>query len=44
MRGIGRLIEGLRDGDPTARAVLIFALVGTAVIYLAVRIVRKRGQ
>jgi len=42
MRGILRLIRGLQEGDPEAVYVLIFAIVGTAVIVLTVALVRRR--
>lgn len=37
-----RLFEGLRAGDPTAEAVLLFALGGTVVIAAIAVIVRRR--
>ena len=39
-----RLLEGLRAGDATALAVLVFALSGTAVIVAAVALVRRRRR
>jgi hypothetical protein len=42
MRGIFRLIDGLAAGDPTAVAVLAFAVVGTVFIVGVVMVVRRR--
>jgi hypothetical protein len=39
-----RLIEGLRVGDPTAIAVLIFAVTGTAVIYAITEVIQQRRR
>jgi hypothetical protein len=44
MRGIGRLIDGLQKGDLTAIAVLIFAVVGTAIIFIITQIIQKKRQ
>lgn len=45
MRGMSRLIEGLVSGDPTAPAVLVFAVVGTIVIVGVVAMIRRsRGR
>ncbi len=41
MRGIFRLIDGLVSGDPEALYILIFAVVATVVIYIAVEYIRK---
>jgi len=42
MRGIVRLIRGLQEGDARAVCVLIFAILGTAVIVLVAELVRRR--
>ncbi len=42
MRDMIRLIEGLAAGDPTAQGVLVFTVVGTAVILAAVVLIRRR--
>lgn len=47
MRGIIRLIEGLISGDPETVYILVFAVLGGAVIFLITEIVqrnRKRNQ
>jgi hypothetical protein len=36
-----RLIEGLIAGDPTARFVLIFTLVGTVIIVSITAVIRR---
>jgi len=41
MSDIIRLIEGLLAGDPTARFVLNFTLVGTVVILGIVALIRR---
>ncbi len=42
MRGIIRLIQELQEGNPRAVYVLIFAVVGTAIIVVAAGVVRAR--
>lgn len=42
VNGILRLIDGLLRGDPTAVYVLVFAVVGTILILVAVEIIRRR--
>jgi len=42
MRDVTRLIEGLAAGDPTATAVLLFAVIGTVIIVGAVMVIRRR--
>jgi len=37
-----RLVEGLAAGDPTATAVLVFAVIGTIVIVGIVTVIRRR--
>jgi hypothetical protein len=44
MRGIIRLIEGIFTGDPDVVPVVIFAVVGTAILYFAAEIIRKRRK
>jgi uncharacterized membrane protein YeaQ/YmgE (transglycosylase-associated protein family) len=44
MRGIGRLIEGLKQGNSTAIAVLVFAVVGTVVIVVITEIIQRRRR
>jgi len=39
-----RLIEGLLVGDPTAIAVLIFAVVGTTVIFALTEVIQRRRR
>jgi hypothetical protein len=41
MTDIIRLIEGLIAGDPTARFVLVFTVVGTVIILGIVAIIRR---
>jgi hypothetical protein len=36
-----RLVDGLRAGDPTSKAVLVFALVGTVVIVGITSVIRR---
>jgi hypothetical protein len=44
VRGISRLIDGLQKGDLTAIAVLIFAVAGTAIIFIITQIIQKKRQ
>lgn len=44
MHDIIRLIEGLIAGDPTARFVLIFTLVGTVLILGVVALIRRSRE
>jgi hypothetical protein len=44
MRGILRLIEGILNGDSEVIPVVIFAVVGTAVIYGITEYKRKRRK
>lgn len=44
MRGIGRLIEELVQGNPRAIGVLIFAVVGTVVIVVITEIIHRRRK
>jgi hypothetical protein len=36
-----RLVDGLRAGDPTTKAVLVSALVGTVVIVVITGVIRR---
>jgi hypothetical protein len=42
MRGIGRLIDGLSNGDPTAITIGIFAVAGTLAVVAVTHIIRKK--
>ena len=44
MRGIGRLIEGLKEGDMTAIVILVFAVVGTAIIFMITQMIQKKRR
>jgi hypothetical protein len=44
LRGIGRLIDGLSQGDARAVSVLIFAVVGTLLILAVTEIVQRRRR
>jgi hypothetical protein len=44
MRGIIRLIEAIFEGDPDVVPILIFAVVGTVILYFAAEIIRKRRK
>lgn len=39
-----RLVEGLQQGDPLTLSIVIGAVVGTIVIYVACEIVQKRRK
>lgn len=44
MRGILRLIEGIINGDLEVIPILIFAVLGTALIYAITEYVRKKRK
>ncbi len=44
MRGIIRLIEGILTGDPEVVYIVIFAVVGTIVLFAVTEIVQRRRK
>ena len=39
-----RLIEGLRSGDATTIAIVVFAVVGTIIIYAITEVIQRRRK